>query len=131
MSIFGNLGGMLGSLFDQYGGPQVVLTQVFNQMGGVEGVLQKLQQAGLGGQVSSWLGKGANQSISADDIGNALGHTKIGDLASRLGIPPDQLSQMIAHALPGLIDRISPGGTLQPHLLQDGAAAPSSLDPRP
>ncbi len=131
MSIFGGLGGMLGNLFDQYGGPQVVLTQVLNQMGGVQGVLQKLQQAGLGGQVSSWLGNGSNEPVSPEAIGNAIGHGKIGDIATKLGIPPDQLSQMIAHALPGLIDRISPNGTVQSHMLQPGATAGSPLDPRP
>ena len=78
MSVFGGLGGMLGNLFDQYGGPQVVLTQVLNQMGGVQGVLQKLQQAGLGGQVSSWLGSGPNEPVSPEAIGNAIGHSKIG-----------------------------------------------------
>ena len=51
-------------------------------------------------------------------------------MATTLGIPPDQLSQMIAHALPGLIDRISPNGTVQPHMLQPGATASSPLDPR-
>ena len=130
MSIFGGLGGMLGNLFDQYGGPQVVLTQVLNQMGGVQGVLQKLQQAGLGGQVSSWLGNGPNEPVTPDAIGNAIGRSKIGEMATKLGVPPDQLSQMIAHALPGLIDRISPNGTVQPHMLQPGATADSPLDPR-
>lgn len=129
MSIFGSLGGMLGNLFDQYGGPQVVLTQVLNQMGGVQGVLQKLQQAGLGGQVSSWLGNGSNEPVSPEAIGNAIGHSKIGEMATKLGIPPDQLSQMIAQALPGLIDRISPNGTVQPHMLHPGATAASPLDP--
>ena len=129
MSIFGGLGGMLGHLFDQYGGPQVVLTQVLNQMGGVQGVLQKLQQAGLGGQVSSWLGNGSNEPVSPEAIGNAIGRSKIGDMATKLGIPPDQLSQMIAQALPGLIDRISPNGTVQPHMLPPATAA-SPLDPQ-
>ena len=128
MSIFGSLGGMVGNLFDQYGGPQVVLTRVFNQMGGVQGVLQKLQQAGLGGQVSSWLGNGTNQPVTPEDIGNAIGHSKIGEMATSLGIPPDQLSQMIAHALPGLIDHISPNGTVQPHMLQPGTSTASPLD---
>ena len=124
MSIIGNLGGMLGNLFEQYGGPQAVLSQVLNQMGGVEGVLAKLRQAGLGDQVSSWLGAGPNQPVTPEAIGNALGHGKLGDIAAKLGIPQNQLSE-----LPSLIDRISPQGTAQPHLLQEGAAPSSPLDP--
>ncbi len=130
MSLFGNLGGLLGNLLDQYGGPQAVLGQVFNQMGGVPGVLAKLQQAGLGGQVASWLGTGQNQPVSPEEIGNALGHGPLANVASRLGMSPDQLSQAIAHALPGLVDKLSPHGTLQPHLLDSGAAdGASPLNP--
>lgn len=126
MSIFGSLGGMLGGLVEQYGGPQAIASQALNQMGGVQGVLAKLQQAGLGGQVQSWLGNDPNQPISADDITGALGHGKLGELASSIGIPQDQLSQVLAHALPGLIDKISPNGTPQEHLLADtpGMAPP-------
>ena len=129
MSIFGNLGGVLGNLLEQHGGAQAVLSEVFNDLGGVQGVAGKLQQAGLGDQVSSWLGTGPNQPVTPDAIGNAIGHGKLGEIAAKLGMPQDQLSQMIAQALPGLIDRISPHGIAQPHLMQDGAAAASPLDP--
>ncbi len=122
MSIFGNLGGLVGNLVNQYGGAEGMAGQVLNQMGGVQGVLDKLQQAGLGNQVSSWLGTGPNQPVSADDIGNALGHGTLGNVASKFGIPSDQLSQVIAHALPGLVDKLSPNGQLQPHLMDQGAA---------
>ncbi len=130
MSIFGGLGGMLGNLLDEYGGPQAVATQVLNEMGGVQGVLAKLQQAGLGGQVSSWLGNGTNQPVSPEQIGNALGQGPLADIAAKIGMTPDQLQQAIAHTLPGLIDKISPNGQVQPHLLDSGAAAGASpLDP--
>lgn len=130
MSLLGGLGGMLGNLLDQYGGPQAVATQVLNQLGGVQGVLDKLRQAGLGGQVSSWLGDGANQPVSPEEIGGALGHGPLADIAARIGMTPDQLNQAIAHTLPGLIDRISPNGQVQPHLLDGGAAEGASpLDP--
>ncbi len=129
MSVFGNLGGMVGNLVEQHGGAQAILSQLLNQMGGVQGVLGKLQQAGLGDEVSSWLGTGPNQSVTPEAIGDALGHGKLGEMASKLGVPQDQLSQMIAHTLPGLIDRISPNGTAQPHLLQDGSAPASPIAP--
>ena len=124
MSIFGSLEGLVGGLVQQYGGAQGLAGQALNQMGGVQGVLGKLQQAGLGGQVQSWLGNDPNQPISADDLTNALGHGKLGEVASSFGIPQDQLSQMLAHALPGLIDKISPNGTAQPHLMDSATAAP-------
>ena len=122
MSIFGNLGAMLGNLLDEYGGPEAIASQAFTQMGGLQGVLDKLQQAGLGPQVSSWLGTGANQPITPEAIGNALGHGSLADMAGKIGISPDQLSQVLAHTLPGLVDKLSPNGQLQPHLADGGAA---------
>ena len=124
MSIFGNLGGMLGGLVEQYGGPQAIVGQVMNEMGGVQGVLGKLQQAGLGSQVQSWLGNDPKQPITPEQISGALGHGKLGEIAASLGIPQDQLSQVVAHALPALIDRISPNGTAQPHLMQGDPDSP-------
>ena len=130
MSMFGGLGGLLGNLMDRFGGPEALATQVLNQMGGVQGVLAKLQQAGLGGQVASWLGTGPNQPVTPGEVGSALGHGPLADVAAKLGIPPDQLQQVLAHALPQLIDRISPNGQVQPHLLDAGAAGGASpLDP--
>ncbi len=124
MSIFGNLEGILGNLIDEHGGPQAALTEVFNRMGGVQGVLGQLQQAGLGGQVASWIGTGANQSVSPGQVGGALGHGPMADIAAKLGMTPDQLNGIIAKTLPVIIDRLSPNGTLQPHLLAGGGASP-------
>ncbi len=129
MGIFGDLGGLLGHLFEPHGGSQAVLSQVLEEMGGVQGAIGKLQKAGLGDQVSSWLGRGPNQPVTPDAIGDAFGRSKLGEIAAKLGVPPDHLSHMIAQALPGLIDRISPFGIAQPHLLQYGAAEASRLDP--
>lgn len=129
MSIFGNIGGMLGNLIEQHGGAEALLSQAVTQMGGVQGVVSKLQQAGLGDQVKSWLGTGPNQPVTPQAIGDALGHGQIGQLAARFGVPADQLSGLIAGALPGLIDRISPHGTLQPQMMQGADTRPAPLDP--
>ncbi len=121
MNLFGNLGSMLTDLLDQYGGPEAIAGQVFTQMGGVQGVIEKLQQAGFGAQVNSWLGSGANQAIDPASIANALGHGQLADMASKIGISPDQLSQALSHTLPGLVDKLSPNGQLQPHVADGGA----------
>ena len=132
MSIFGNLGGMLGDVIAQHGGTEAILQQALQQAGGVEGIVGKLRQAGYGDAVQSWLGAGPNQPVTAESVAEAIGHGRLGEMAAPYGMRPDQLSGLLAKVLPGLIDRLSPGGTLQPHLLQGGArngAAPSRLDP--
>ena len=122
MSLFGNLGGMLRDLLDQYGGPEAVAGQVFTQLGGVQGILNKLQQAGFGSQVSSWLGSGSNQPIDSGSITEALGRGPLADIAAKIGITPEQLSETLSHTLPGIVDKLSPNGHLQPHMADGGSA---------
>ncbi|WP_165361246.1 YidB family protein [Lichenibacterium ramalinae] len=120
MSIFGNLGGMLGDLIAQHGGTEAILQGALQQAGGVQGIVTKLQGAGYGDAVQSWLGAGPNQPVTAEGVAQAIGHGRIGEMATRYGMQPDQVSGLLAKVLPGLIDRLSPDGTLQPHLLQGG-----------
>jgi uncharacterized protein YidB (DUF937 family) len=129
MSIFGNLGGMLGDFIEQHGGAEALAQKALQQAGGVQGIVGKLQGAGYGDQVQSWLGAGPNQPVTADGIAQAIGHGKLGEMAQQYGVQPDQLSGLLAHVLPGLVDRMSPNGTVQPHLAQDGQAPASPLDP--
>jgi uncharacterized protein YidB (DUF937 family) len=80
--------------------------------GGAGGLLQQLQQAGLGEQVQSWLSNGPNMPVSPDQIHDALGG-QIGQLAQQFGVPPDVISQAMSQFLPGLIDRMSQNGRLE------------------
>jgi len=103
----------LSGLISQNGGVQGVLNTVLNQSGGMSGILDKLNQSGFGPQVNSWLGKGANQPITADEVQAALGNDKLKQMAGSLGISLDQVSGLIAQHLPAAVDAASPNGTLQ------------------
>lgn len=82
-------------------------------LGSVGGLLQQLQQGGLGGQVASWLGSGANHAISPDQLRSALGNEQLQQLAQSAGLPIDKLLAMLAQQLPQTVDKMSPNGTLQ------------------
>ena len=129
MSIFDSLGGMVGGFIEKHGGAEALAQQALQQAGGLQGIVGKLQQAGYGEQVQSWLGTGPNQPVTADGIAQAIGHGKLGEMAQGYGVQPDQLSGLLAHVLPGLVDRLSPNGTVEPHLGQDGQAPAAPLDP--
>ena len=122
MSILGNLGSMLGGFVAEHGGAEALLQQALQQAGGVEGLVAKLRQAGYGDAVQSWLGAGPNQPVTAEGIAQALGQGRIGEMAAQYGMKPEQVSGLLAKVLPGIIDRISPNGTVEPHLLQGGTA---------
>ena len=65
------VGSLTGGQQNNLGQLQAVWNWVQEQ-GGVEVLIQKFQQGGLGEILSSWLSNGANQSVSSDDIKSAL-----------------------------------------------------------
>ena len=77
-------------------------------------IVAKLEQAGLGDQVKSWIGTGQNLPITADQLRQVLGSDSVKQLAAKYNIPVDQLSEILAHQLPLAVDHASPGGKL-PH----------------
>ena len=76
------------------------------------GIVEKLKQGGLGDQVSSWLGDGDNAPVSADQLTNALGADKMGEMASKLGMDSGSAAETLSQAMPGLMDKLSSGGNL-------------------
>jgi uncharacterized protein YidB (DUF937 family) len=94
----------------------MVLSEVMGQgsQGGLSAIVAKLQQAGFGDQVKSWIGNGQNIPITADELQQVLGSEKAKELAARFNIPLDQLSKVLAQQLPAAVDNASPGGHL-PH----------------
>lgn len=108
MGLFDELAGAAkGAIFNAAeGGVQSVLANVVKSTtdGGVEGLLGKLQAAGLGDQVQSWLGSGHNLPVSADQLQAALGNSQIQDIAKSLGLPLDKALEGLAEHLPNLID---------------------------
>lgn len=94
----------------------VVLSEVLGNgsEGGLSAIIARLQQAGFGDQVKSWIGTGQNLPISAHQLQEALGSDVVKQLATRFGIPVDQLSTVLAQVLPTAVDQASPNGAL-PH----------------
>ncbi len=108
MGLFDELAGAAkGAIFNSAeGGVQAILANVLKSTteGGVDGLLGKLQAAGLGDQVQSWLGSGHNLPISADQLQAALGNQQIQDMAKSMGLPLDKMLEGLAEHLPSLID---------------------------
>jgi len=82
-------------------------------LGDMQGLLDKLQQSGLGAQVSSWLSDGKNLPISADQLRSALGNTQIEQLAASFGLPVDKVLATLAEHLPAVASQMGSNGTVQ------------------
>jgi uncharacterized protein YidB (DUF937 family) len=92
----------------------VVMNEFFGNgsQGGLSAIVAKLEQAGLGNQVKSWLGNGQNLPISAEELQQVLGSDTVRQLAAKYNIPVDQISQILAQELPKAVDHASPNGHL-------------------
>ena len=66
----------------------------------------------LGTILNSWLGDGANASISPDSIMGLLGQDKVDDFASQIGTSSGEAASGLADVLPQVMDKASSGGSL-------------------
>ena len=111
----GFLDQILGAVRGKGGDPSGIFGQVeglLGSVGGLDGIMSKLQAAGLDDKLQSWIGTGANAAISGGEVKNALGSDEITKIAQKAGVSEDEAASGIASQLPGLIDRLTPDGKL-------------------
>lgn len=101
---------LLQSLLQQFAGGQ-------GPQGGA-GLMNQLQQAGLGDQVQSWLSGGPNKPVTADQMQQALG-PNLDQAAAAAGVPPQDAAKDLAEVVPTVVNEASPNGQLDMGALQD------------
>lgn len=117
------LQGLLGMLGNQPALMQAASSLLGNdgEHGGLTGLMDKFQQAGLGDVLASWVGSGANQPISGAQLSSVLGSDALTGLASKFGINPNDLAGQLSGVLPGLVDQLTPNGQAPAGGLGNGA----------
>ena len=84
------------------------------ETGGLQGLMAKFQSNGLGDLMNSWMGsEGSGRGITADEISRVIGSEKLGAIASKLGIQPEEVSNLVAQHLPEVISKLSPATRLE------------------
>ena len=112
---------LLGDKLGDAGGIMDALSGLTSGEGlDIGGIVEKLKSGGLGDQVSSWLGDGENEPVSADQITSALGADKIDEMASKLGVDSSSAAETLSQAVPSLMDKMSSGGNLLEGLGEGG-----------
>ena len=76
------------------------------------GLVEKLKSSDLAETVQSWLGDGENNPISTDQVREAFGSEKIGQMASKLGCDENAIVEGLKDAVPQMVDKASRGGKL-------------------
>jgi uncharacterized protein YidB (DUF937 family) len=74
------------------------------------GALDKIKNSGLSDHFKSWVGKGENKPVTADQVTQALGNEHMAKIADQTGVSQQQAAQTIADKLPGMVDKMTPEG---------------------
>lgn len=114
LNLGGALKGVLGQVEASAAPTLINALLAKTQFGDLNGLVTHLQQNGLGPQVQSWLGNGANMPITADQLKAVLGNAQVQEFARHLGLPVDAALNMLAQHLPNVVDQASKDGQLQP-----------------
>lgn len=112
----GGLGSLIGMVANNPQLMQAITGMLSNDggQGGLGGLIAKFQQAGLGDVVGSWVGSGQNQPVSGDQLTEVLGADTIAGLSEKLGVSQNEAAGQLSSILPGLIDKLTPNGSV-PH----------------
>lgn len=113
MSLLDTIGSLLGKS-PEGGGQQALVTAalefVNNQPGGLNGLIDRFKEKGLGDVVTSWVSNGENQPITPDALHGVLGSDAVNDLAAKAGVQPDQVTGLLSQILPHVVNAATPEG---------------------
>ncbi|HEY0893353.1 MAG TPA: YidB family protein [Cellvibrio sp.] len=114
MGLFDSMAGaMMNKVMGDKGPLAKLAMELFQQYGGLPGILQTLKNGGLSEQVDSWVGQGANMSVNAAQIGAALGNSVLAGIAVKLNMTTEELSSKIAEHLPDVVNQLTPNGVVE------------------
>lgn len=106
---FSDLSGMLDGPGGS-GGPSARAEAPGGDLGGLDGLVDRFRQGGLGDVMESWIGHGANRPVAPDQLARALGPDTLDTLQSQTGMDRQALLSQLARALPEVVHALTPQG---------------------
>lgn len=88
------------------------MDMLHDKQDGLKDLLDGFDAKGMGDKVKSWVGKGPNLAVTADEIKEALGPEKLEYLALKSKLSVEEVTSKLAAHLPHLIDKITPDGEM-------------------
>lgn len=80
------------------------------QTGGLRGLVERFEEAGLGNVIQSWIGTGENVPITAEQLHEVLREGQIRQVAEETGMDEQQVEHQLSDMLPKLVDTLTPAG---------------------
>ncbi len=116
----GILAEVAGAVLSKTGAPQdqhSFLSSVLGlinhaEVGGLQGLVDKFKAAGLGNLAQGWIAQGPNPPVSPDQLHQVLSPDLLRGFAQKLGMDPDEATQHLAALLPGIVDHLTPDGSM-------------------
>jgi len=86
------------------------LDLITGQPGGIRGFLEKVRDAGFGGEVDSWTGGPAPVPLSGQQMERALGADAISQIAHKVGVSQGFTRTVLGYTIPKIISQLVQGG---------------------
>lgn len=103
----------------QEGQTMKMISQLITDSGGLGGLTEKFNAAGLGATMKSWLSSaGTKLPISPEQIQKVVGAPQLQSLATKFGLSTTQVSSELSASLPNLIGKLNPEGVKIPGFKQ-------------
>ena len=83
---------------------------LLERVGGVDGLQQKFEQAGLGDVADSWIGTRTYKSVTPDQVKDALGQQQVEQIANEAGVSTNDAAAGLSKVLPDAVDNVTPSG---------------------
>ena len=112
MGLLDGVASMLGGGGGSSNAVTAILQMLQQHPGGVGGLVSQFHQGGLGDVMSSWLSNGQNMPVSPDQLSNIFSSGQLSGLASQLGTDHAGAMSHLSQLLPGIVDQLSPQGSL-------------------
>lgn len=101
----GGLGGLAGLLTHASGGAAGPAIS-----DGLQNLLNRFRQNGLGEKIESWISNSQNKSISSGEMEKGLGSDMVNWLTRETGMAKDELLAGLSKYLPEAVDKLTPNG---------------------
>ena len=87
--------------------------------GGLGGFLERFRSAGLGTEVSSYLGGRSETALPPNTVDTVIGEGNVANIARRVGLAPAAASSALGFEIPRLVGLLTPGGKVPATLPSD------------
>lgn len=88
------------------------ILEMLQQRGGLDALVRRFQEQGLGDIIASWVATGPNRPITPDDLAKVLDPEQLRELSRRAGIAMSRLPEALVGLVPAIVDRLTPEGEM-------------------